>query len=77
MFLVGLPNKDSPEVGIGRVREKLASSKVRMKANKESHKNGGLYVEGEIQRTFKMPLSLELESNWFGNWVSVAMTQLS
>lgn len=39
--LVGLPSKDTPKVGIGRVREWLDSHRVRMKANQDSHRDRG------------------------------------
>lgn len=39
--IVGLPSKKSPVVVIGRVREGLGSSRVRMKNNKDSQKERG------------------------------------
>lgn len=39
--VIGLPSKELPIVGIGRVRKRLGGSRVRMKNNKDSHKNVG------------------------------------
>lgn len=43
MSVVGLPSKESPLVGIGRVRKRLGGSKVRLENNKQRK---GKPVEG-------------------------------
>lgn len=42
----GLPSKESPSAGIGRVRKRLGSSQVRIENNKNSRKNRRKPVEG-------------------------------
>lgn len=41
MSIIGFISKESPVVGVGKARERLGSSRVSMKKDKNSHKNRG------------------------------------
>ena len=66
MSIVGFPTKESPMVGVGKAKERLGSSRVSMKNDKNSQENRG---EGGLWRAHGLGSSHQVMDVLLGDLV--------